>query len=135
MEKTVIEQLKVDYKELSKQLLHVPRDLSGELLYLMNPFGTPFYYMKLSPISETVSAYYAGDELSEEQIRIMREFLIYYLHAPCWTSLSKMSYERDPKSEHAQILIAKRKEAFELDTVDKLSLFLVNLQDLDLDPF
>ncbi|MEO0582986.1 MAG: hypothetical protein AAF135_12250 [Bacteroidota bacterium] len=135
MEKTVIEQLKVDYEELSKQLLHVPRGREEELLYLMNPFGIPFYYMKLSPISETVSAYYAGDEMSEEQIRIMREFLIYYLHAPCWTNLSKMSYERDPKSEHAEILIAKRKEAFELDTVDKLSLFLVNLQDLDLDPF
>ncbi|MEL6634749.1 MAG: hypothetical protein AAFQ83_25010 [Bacteroidota bacterium] len=135
MEKTVIEQLKVDYEELSKQLLHVPRGREEELLYLMNPLGIPVYYMKLSPISETVSAYYSGDELSEEQIRIMREFLIYYLYAPCWTNLSKMSYERDPKSEHAEILIAKRKEAFELDTVDKLSLFLVNLQDLDLDPF
>ena len=135
MEKTVIEQLAVDYEALEKELLYVPRGLSGELLYLMNHLGFPVYHMELSPISETVTAYYVGDELSEEQIRIMREFLIYYLHAPCWTNLFTMFHEYNPKRGYAETLITKRKEAFELDTVDKLSLFLVELQDLALDLF
>ncbi|MEO1808037.1 MAG: hypothetical protein AAFU33_24715 [Bacteroidota bacterium] len=133
MEKILNEMLQVDYEALGEQLAYAPR-LLGNLFYKM-PLGLPIHYSRISPTEETVMSYYLGDKLSEEQIRIMREFLIYYLHAPCWTNLSKMSHQLNPKSGYAETIIVKRRKAFELDTVDKLTLFLVNLQDLALDPF
>ncbi|MEL6634750.1 MAG: hypothetical protein AAFQ83_25015 [Bacteroidota bacterium] len=135
MENILTEQLTVDYKELGDKIYYAPR-LFDNLLY-PSPLGTPFPWQNMSPTQFVIACYRAGHRLvgggplDERDIEILRDYLIYFIHAPCWTKIA-MDTEDE---EYSQTLLTRRKESFELDTVDKISEYLAALREFGLDPF
>jgi len=130
----VNQSLHIDYQELSAKIDYAPR-LFGKLFYPA-PLGTPFPWKNMSPTSSVVKSYYTGHKLTggpldEEDIKILREYLIYFIHAPCWTNIAMKTEDE----EYCNTLLNRRKESFELYTVDKISEYLNTLLEFGLDPF
>ena len=99
----------IDYKELGDKIDYAPR-LFGNLLY-PTPLGTPFPWKNMSPTSSVVKSYYAGHKLTGgpldgEDIKILREYLIYFIHAPCWTNIAMKTEDE----EYCNTLLNRRKE-------------------------
>ena len=93
------------------------------------PLGLPFHWQHevSGRLATAVTAYLDNrihkETIAEEDVTILREYLVHYINAPCWNN-----------EEFASQLTALRSSAPTLDSATKISEWIWDAMEIGLDP-
>jgi hypothetical protein len=93
------------------------------------PFGLPLRWQdeQSGELSRAIEAYLdnriSGETVTDAQITLVRDYIVYYIDAPCWN-----------QEEFVDELRGLRSSARELDSATEISEWIGKAMDIGLDP-